>query len=208
VQQSVRIPNRRRARLSFYLHLGGAAPDAALTVYLDSAYVFAVAAGAPGYAQYRRVVVDLSSYADGAPHLLAFEASDYNDDAYRFDGEVDDVALEVPPPCDSRNPTQVGTARADTLSGTPGVDVQLGLDGADLLLGRGNDDRLCGGRGADELRGGSGRDRLFGKEGRDVLRGGPGADTLVGGAGDDLLIGGPGDDRCIGGDGHDTQREC
>ncbi len=116
-------------------------------------------------------------------------------------------------PCETLEPTIVGTARRDVLIGTHGPDVIFGLGGNDLILGLGGDDVLCGGPGNDKLygswgddvlEGGDGNDHLFGWKGDDILTGDDGNDRLYGSFGDDVLTGDDGNDKLYGGKGDDV----
>jgi outer membrane protein assembly factor BamB len=112
----------------------------------------------------------------------------------------------MPPRCQGRLATIVGTPRGEKITGTPGSDVIAALAGKDRVSALRGNDRVCGGRGADLIRGGRGRDRLLGEAGRDGVFGGPGPDLLKGGRGRDLLRGGPGRDVLFGGGGKDRLR--
>ncbi len=103
--------------------------------------------------------------------------------------------LVVPPRCQGKLATIVGTSKGEKIVGTAGADVISALGGKDKIASLGANDRVCGGPGADLIRGGKGRDRLRGEAGRDGLFGGAGRDLLVGGKGRDKLRGGPGRDR-------------
>lgn len=80
--------------------------------------------------------------------------------------------------CRGRQPTILGTPRADTILGTTGNDVIQALGGADVVHGGGGDDVICGGRGRDQLLGEAGADRLFGGVGQDTVNGGDGTQDL------------------------------
>lgn len=91
----------------------------------------------------------------------------------RAHGQVYEYAL-----CAGREPTILGTRRAETIVGTAGDDVIHAMGGDDTVYGGGGNDFICGGPGAD---------RLFGQLGND---------RLIGGSGDDQFDGGAGTDRC------------
>ncbi len=96
-------------------------------------------------------------------------------------GQVFEYAL-----CQGREPTILGTPRADRIVGTPGADVIQALGGQDFVRGGGGNDLICGGGGSDSLLGEAGTDRLFGGDGQDTLNGGEGtADVCRSG---DVLI--------------------
>jgi sugar lactone lactonase YvrE len=108
----------------------------------------------------------------------------------------DEFGFDVMPPrCQGRLATIVGTPRGERLRGTSGPDVIAGRAGPDRIVGLAGRDRVCAGGGPDVVRGGLGRDRLRGNAGRDRLFGGPGPDFLLGGKGRDMLRGGPGRDH-------------
>lgn len=95
----------------------------------------------------------------------------------RARGQVHEYAL-----CAGREPTILGTRRAETIIGTPGDDVIQALGGNDTVRGGGGNDLICGGAGADELFGETGNDRLIGGAGADTLNGGEGTDRCRGGS--------------------------
>ncbi len=94
----------------------------------------------------------------------------------RARGQVFEYAL-----CAGREPTILGTRRAETIIGTPGDDVIHALGGEDTVYGRGGNDLICGGAGADQLSGEAGADRLIGGAGTDTLSGGDGTNRCRGG---------------------------
>ncbi len=61
------------------------------------------------------------------------------------------AADAVPPLCDGKLATLVGTPGDDVLKGTKGDDVIVGLGGDDRLVGRGGADTICGSEGDDTL---------------------------------------------------------
>lgn len=112
----------------------------------------------------------------------------------------------VPPTCDGRPATIVGTPARDVLHGTAGPDVIVGLGGNDWIRGLAGDDLICGGAGKDHLRAGPGADLVRGGSGLDFEHGGPGTDHLVGGAGDDFMIDHFGGGAYVGDRGNDEIR--
>jgi len=122
-------------------------------------------------------------------------------------------ATVVPPLCDGKVPTLIGTAGNDVIRGTAGDDVIWSGDGDDKVFGYGGDDTIClgegndrgvGGDGDDVVLGGFGDDTLLGNGGDDTLSGQAGEDVLRGHGGHDMAAGGPHDDLLIGGDGNDV----
>ena len=142
----------------------------------------------------------------------------------------------VPPTCNGRPATIVGTSGVDVLTGTPGADVIVAGDGRDWIAGRRWQRHdlhrrrpltssaaapattpstpappatsSIGGAGNDTLTGHTGGDVLVGGTGNDTVRGAGGDDTLVGGDGNDHLSGGRGTDSCRGGIGTDRATTC
>jgi Ca2+-binding RTX toxin-like protein len=110
----------------------------------------------------------------------------------------------IPPTCQGRYATIVGTQAADALTGTEGQDVISARAGDDIVDGEGGNDLICGDEGRDRLVGHDGSDRILGGPGADVILGGKGADTLRGQTGNDKIGGGKGNDRLYGQQGNDV----
>lgn len=87
--------------------------------------------------------------------------------------------------CHGREPTILGTPRADVITGTSGDDVIAALGRDDVVRGGGGNDLICGGSGGDRVLGEAGTDRLFGGAGQDTVDGGDGAADLC--RGEDLI---------------------
>ncbi len=100
VSQSVTIPEGT-ASLSFWLEIpvgSGNATDY-LQVSIDDNPVFTVYENTPGYGTYTKVMLDISSYADGNTHNLKFSSITYGAGTTNF--FVDDVEIlsdPTPPP--------------------------------------------------------------------------------------------------------------
>ena len=144
---------------------------------------------APGSHTFEVRATDAAGNTDGTPAGRTFTVTG---------------AGPLPPTCDGRAATIVGTPGKDSINGTAGPDVIVALGGDDKIDGRGGDDRICAGAGNDRVAGSSGDDRLFGGAGKDRLSGGSGSDRLSGGGADDRLSGGSGADRLRGGAGGDS----
>jgi Ca2+-binding RTX toxin-like protein len=109
----------------------------------------------------------------------------------------------VPPTCQGRYATIVGTQAADAITGTEGQDVISARGGDDIVNGEGGADLICGDEGRDRLVGREGKDRILGGSGGDVILGGLGADSLRGQTGNDKIDGNKGNDRLYGQQGND-----
>ena len=128
----------------------------------------------------------------GRQRLLSSNTQPVNSGS-QFHSSPSGIAV-VPPRCQGKPATIVGTPAGETIPGTAGADVIAARGGADKISGKGGKDLVCAGGGNDTVRGGPGKDRLRGNAGRDRLIGGRGRDRLLGGGGRDLLRGGPGKD--------------
>ena len=74
IAQSITIPAAASAVLTFQLEIPAVHVPGSLRVLMDGTQLFQVTqADAAAYAAYREVVVSVSAYADGTPHLLRFE---------------------------------------------------------------------------------------------------------------------------------------
>ena len=135
------------------------------------------------------IAVDPST---GRQRLLSSNTQPVNSGS-QFYSSPSGIAI-VPPRCQGKPATIVGTPAAETIPGTAGADVIAARGGADRISGKGGKDFVCAGGGNDRVRGGPGKDRLRGNAGRDRLIGGKGRDRLLGGGGRDILRGGPGKD--------------
>jgi hypothetical protein len=67
-----------------------------LQVQIDDVPVLTINEGNPTYANYSKVSVDLSSYADGHAHKIEFYSVCYGSGTTNF--FVDDVSVMAPPP--------------------------------------------------------------------------------------------------------------
>jgi hypothetical protein len=105
----------------------------------------------------------------------------------------------VPPTCNGKPATIVGTDGVDVITGTPRDDV--------IVTGAGRD-WITAGAGHDTINAGPARDILLGGTGNDTLHGATGGDTLNGARGNDTLNGGRHTDSCRGGTGTDRATTC
>ena len=119
----------------------------------------------------------VSAHGRGFPGTATAEirVEEYNVSVDFISGEDTPVVRDYQL-CMGREPTILGTSRADVIRGTPGDDVIHGLGGSDIIYGLGGDDIICGGAGRDRIHGGAGDDRLSGQGGNDRLKGGSGND--------------------------------
>jgi Ca2+-binding RTX toxin-like protein len=110
----------------------------------------------------------------------------------------------VPPTCNGKPATIVGTPGVDVLTGTARDDVIVTGAGRDWIAAGAGNDTICTGAGRDVIRSGAGDDTTKAGPARDVLLGGTGNDKLEASTGGDVLIGGTGDDSLLGARGNDT----
>jgi len=159
----------------------------------------------------------LPRYAPGPAAIIVWEE---NMEAGTMGATVE-YPIRLPPRCDGKAATILGTRVGDDVTGTDGRDVIVTRSGNDVVWARGGADRVClgggddwvlggrqadsifGGPGDDTIRAGFGADDVYGRRGGDTLLGGPGPDELRGGFGPDVLAGGLGDDELFGGPGQD-----
>ncbi len=95
LSQSVTFPSGGGALLNFYLWMGaqpvGSDSTDKLVVRIDATQKFSVnATQAATYPKYKLISIDVSSFADGAPHTITFESTT-TDQEVNF--HVDDVSL-------------------------------------------------------------------------------------------------------------------
>jgi uncharacterized repeat protein (TIGR01451 family) len=123
VSQQVVIPVDSDALLKFYFRMpisSGATTDE-FTVKMDGMELFRAQGDDPTSFVFQQVVIDVSSFADGAPHTLSFEAITQNPTATYF--VLDDVTLAACPrfadlsitKSDSSDPVAAGGTLAYTL---------------------------------------------------------------------------------------------
>jgi Ca2+-binding RTX toxin-like protein len=178
------------------------APAAAALDPVTGAFVWDTAAAGPGTYEFRVLVMDAGSPAQGDVRSVTVVVAE---------AALDAGGLQVG-----------GTPGADTIWVTRGRDhatlvvdvngVRVGsfplaaVTGRIVVAGGAGNDRVWIGSGVRigaDVFGGEGRDVLVGGGGDDLLDGGAGADVLIGGAGADTLFGGPGRDVLWGGAGVD-----
>jgi Ca2+-binding RTX toxin-like protein len=110
----------------------------------------------------------------------------------------------VPPTCNGKPATIVGTDGVDVITGTPRDDVIVTGAGRDWITAGAGNDIICTGAARDIIRAGAGNDTVDAGPARDILLGGTGNDTLKAGTGGDVLLGGTGNDTLHGATGGDT----
>jgi len=95
VSQEVTISRGPTATLTFYLWLGSSSGNGAdvFRVFVDGEEVFELVEGTDGYASYKLVTVDLSSYVSDRPHELSFEYRGVGGGVTNF--SLDDISLEA-----------------------------------------------------------------------------------------------------------------
>ncbi len=74
LNQQFTLPLPGTAWLEFYLQMGLNQPGDYLGVFIDATLLFEVTGSTPGYSLYHVVRRDVSSFADGMPHMLIFHA--------------------------------------------------------------------------------------------------------------------------------------
>jgi len=122
IAQSVTLPAAASAVLTFELQIPASHVPGNLRVLMDSTQLFQVTqADAAAYAAYRAVVVPMSAYADGAPHILRFEGhTDATGIAEVTNFFVDNVSItlfsEGEPPIQVTVPGVEGLAQVSALS--------------------------------------------------------------------------------------------
>jgi hypothetical protein len=95
LKQNVLLPGPS-ATLAFYLWNGASSGNGQdfLRVNLDGNLIFSVLEGNPAYtAGYRLVTIDLSPYADGGTHQIAFESTTLGGETTNF--SLDDVVIQT-----------------------------------------------------------------------------------------------------------------
>lgn len=124
VEQAVTIPSALAATLSFYLEIPTAQTAGFVRALIDGVELFAASeADQAEYAQYARVEIDVSPYADGGEHTIRFEGGSTAGGV--FNGFVDDVCIspegaEGEPPVDC-----TGVTISDDYSGNSGQDIVI-----------------------------------------------------------------------------------
>jgi hypothetical protein len=98
VDQMVVIPQWGTSTLSFWLENGASSGSGNdyLQVQIDDVPVLTIYEGNPAYANYAKVSLDLTSYADGLAHKIELYSVCYGSGTTNF--FVDDVSIMSPPP--------------------------------------------------------------------------------------------------------------
>ena len=193
------------------VRVDSSAPSAAITLpaerrFLQGAVVtvdYACRDAVSGVARCSGGVADGDPINTSAPGIHHFAVTAWDRAGNQRTATISYTVI-VPPTCNGRRATIVGTAGNDVLIGTSGADVIFAAGGGDWIRAGDGDDTICTGAAHDVIRSGDGNDFVDAGSARDIVIAGAGNDALTGHTGNDILVAGAGDDRVHGAAGDDT----